>query len=164
MGAATVSLPATTLSNAAVGTAYSGDPERGDRGHRALHLRCHLGSAAGGVTLSTAGALSGAPTAAGSFNFTVTATDSSTGTGAPFTGTRAYSLTVGAATVSLPATSLSNAAVGAAYSATLNAATGGTSPYTYAVTSGALPAGVTLSTTRRPVGPRPRRRAASTSR
>lgn len=42
------------------------------------------GALPGGLTLTGAGVLSGTPTATGSFNFTVTATDSSTGTG-PFT-------------------------------------------------------------------------------
>jgi subtilase family serine protease len=46
-----------------------------------------------GLTLSTAGVLSGTPAVAGSFPFTVTATDSSTGTG-PFTGNRNYTLAI----------------------------------------------------------------------
>jgi endonuclease/exonuclease/phosphatase family metal-dependent hydrolase len=44
----------------------------------------------------------------------------------------------------LVSTSLSNGMVGAAYSQTL-AATGGTTPYAWSVTSGAVPAGLTLS-------------------
>ena len=46
-----------------------------------------------GLTLSSAGVLSGTPTALGTFNFTVTATDSSGGSG-PFTGSQAYSITI----------------------------------------------------------------------
>jgi len=145
VGAPTISLPATSLTSATVGAAYSTTLNAATGGTAPYSYAVTSGALPAGVTLSAAGALSGTPTAAGSFNFTVTATDSSTGTGAPFTGSRAYSLTVGAATVSLPATSLTNATVGAAYSATLNAATGGTAPYSYAVTAGALPAGVTLS-------------------
>ena len=46
-----------------------------------------------GLVLSTAGVLSGTPGAAGSFTFTVTATDSSMGTG-PHTGSQSYTLSI----------------------------------------------------------------------
>jgi len=46
-----------------------------------------------GLTLSSAGVLSGSPIALGTFNFTVTATDSSGGSG-PFMGSQAYSITI----------------------------------------------------------------------
>ena len=100
------------------------------------------GALPAGMTLSTAGVLSGTPTAGGTFNFTVEATDSS---GTPQSGTRAYALTVAAPTITLPATALGNGTVGTAYSDALNAATGGTAPYTYALTAGVLPPGVSLS-------------------
>ena len=47
------------------------------------------------MSLASNGTLSGTPTAAGAYNFTVTATDSSTGVG-PYSGARAYSGTVAA--------------------------------------------------------------------
>jgi hypothetical protein len=43
--------------------------------------------------LTSGGVLSGKPTAAGTFSFTITITDSSTGTG-PYTLTRTFKLTV----------------------------------------------------------------------
>jgi hypothetical protein len=46
-----------------------------------------------GLTLSKAGVLSGTPTAVGSFTFTVTATDSSTGT-RPHSGSQCYTVTI----------------------------------------------------------------------
>ena len=46
-----------------------------------------------GMSLSNAGVLSGTPVFAGTFNFTVTAADSSTGAG-PFVGSRTYAFTV----------------------------------------------------------------------
>lgn len=97
-----------------------------------------------GVTLSTGGVLAGTPTSAGTFAFTVDATDSTTGTGAPFKGTQAYSLVIGTPTITVDTTTLPAATVAGAYSQTL-AASGGTGPYHYSVT-GALPAGITLST------------------
>lgn len=98
-----------------------------------------------GLTLSAGGVLSGTPTAGGTFNFSVDARDAS-GAPGPFTGTRAYTLTVAAPTVVLPATSLPGAQRGTGYSAALNPATGGTAPYSYIVSGGALPTGISLST------------------
>ncbi|MBA8879178.1 uncharacterized protein YhjY with autotransporter beta-barrel domain/carbon monoxide dehydrogenase subunit G [Phyllobacterium myrsinacearum] len=103
------------------------------------------GSLPAGITLNAAtGVLSGTPTAQVSANFTITATDSSTGTG-PATGSRSYTLIINAPTITLPPTTLAGGVVGAAYSATLNGASGGTAPYSYAVTTGALPTGLSLS-------------------
>ncbi|MBB2775704.1 UNVERIFIED_ORG: outer membrane autotransporter protein [Comamonas terrigena] len=102
------------------------------------------GTLPAGLTLASNGTLSGTPTAGGTFNLTVRATDSSTGTGAPFSTDRAYTLTVNAATITLIPGSLPAASVGTAYSSMVTAS-GGTAPYGYAVTSGALPAGLTLA-------------------
>ena len=60
------------------------------------------GSLPAGLNLSSAGVLSGTPTAAGTFNFTVTATDSSTGAG-PYTGSAGYSIVVNKATATVSA-------------------------------------------------------------
>jgi outer membrane autotransporter protein len=97
-----------------------------------------------GLGLSPAGVISGTPSAGGTFTFTVTASDSGPAPG-PFSVSRSYTLDVAVPVVALPATSLPAGQRGAAYSATLNPATGGTAPYTYAVTGGALPAGLGLS-------------------
>ncbi len=103
------------------------------------------GSLPAGITLNPGtGVLSGTPTAQVNANFTVTATDSSTGSG-PATGSRSYTLIVNAPTITLPPTTLAGGVVGTAYSATLNGASGGTAPYSYAVTTGTLPAGLSLS-------------------
>jgi predicted outer membrane repeat protein len=98
-----------------------------------------------GLTLSSAGLLSGTPTTGGTFSFTVTAADSSTGAGAPFTASIGYSVTI---TVPPPITiapaTLAAATVASGYGVTL-VASGGTAPYTFALTAGALPAGLSLS-------------------
>jgi uncharacterized protein YhjY with autotransporter beta-barrel domain len=141
--APTIVVVPTTVPSATVGSAYSTNITASG-GTSPYTFAISAGALPAGVTLSSGGVLSGTPTAGGTFNFTVRATDAS-GTPGPFNGTRAYALTVAPPTITLPATTLGNGTVGAAYSAALNPATGGTSPYTYAVTGGALPAGVTLS-------------------
>ncbi len=98
------------------------------------------GSLPAGMTFSTGGALSGTPTYGGTYNFTVTSTDSH---GCP--GTKAYTLVVtGCPLITLSPLTLPGAITGASYNQTLTA-NGGKTPYTYNVTSGALPLGLTLS-------------------
>ncbi|WP_162782219.1 putative Ig domain-containing protein [Arenimonas caeni] len=102
------------------------------------------GSLPAGLTLSPGGVLSGTPTAGGTFNFTITANDSSPFPG-PFSGSQAYSVVIAPPTITLPATALAGGTLGQAYSASITAASGGTAPYSYAVTAGALPGGLTLN-------------------
>lgn len=97
------------------------------------------GALPAGITLSSAGVLSGTPTTSGTFNFTVSVTDAGSAT-----ASRSYSLTIAAPTIVVGPSSLPNATFGAAYSQTLTA-TGGASPSTFAVTAGSLPGGLTLS-------------------
>jgi sugar lactone lactonase YvrE len=142
----TLTITPATLTAATVGTAYSATLTASG-GMSPYTYAVTSGALPGGITL-TGGVLAGTPTASGTFNFTVTATDS---TPAPstITGSVIYTLTVNAAVVVVPTititpTTLTAATAGTAYSATLTAS-GGTSPYTYMVTSGALPAGITLT-------------------
>lgn len=94
-----------------------------------------------GLALSPAGLLSGTTTAAGAFNVSIRATDSS---GGLYSGTQAYSFMIGAPTITLNPTTLPDPTVGIAYSQTM-IATGGIAPYTYSVSAGTLPAGLTLN-------------------
>src|SRR5262249_22318808 len=94
-----------------------------------------------GLTLASGGGLTGTPTAEGNFNFTVTATDS---TGV-CTGALSYAVRVCPAAMAVNPASLPGGTIGTAYNQTLTGS-GGTSPYTFAVTSGALPNGLSLST------------------
>jgi len=102
------------------------------------------GSLPAGVSLeNTTGVLSGTPTQAGSFVLAVTATDSTGGTAA--TVTQTYTLQIAAPAVLLTPTAGALPAVeaGTAYTQTFSAS-GGIAPYTYAVSAGALPAGLVL--------------------
>ncbi|SDD45828.1 Calx-beta domain-containing protein [Aquimonas voraii] len=98
------------------------------------------GALPAGLSLTSAGVLSGTPTAAGTFNFTVTASDANAQT-----GSQAYTLVVGAPTLTLQPSTLPNGTGSAPYSAQLTA-TGGNAPYSFSLSAGALPPGVTLAT------------------
>ena len=97
------------------------------------------GTLPAGLTLSSAGVLSGTPTTAGTSTFTVRVTDAGNRV-----GTKSLSIVVGTP-VTVTTASLANGTVGTALSRTL-AASGGATPYTWSLASGALPAGLTLST------------------
>ena len=138
-----VTINPATLPNGTVATAYS-QTLTASGGIAPYAFSITAGALPPGLTLSAAGTLSGTPTAGGSFNFTVTGTDSSPFPG-PFAGSRAYTVVIAAPTISLPATTLAGGTLGSAYSASITPASGGTSPYAYAVTAGALPGGLTLN-------------------
>ncbi len=103
------------------------------------------GALPAGLTLASSGLLAGTPTAPGTFNFTLRATDSCSPT--PQTPTKAFSLVVNPAPIPLVISSTSPLPAGTegtAYSTQL-AATGGTTPYTWSLSAGTLPTGTTLS-------------------
>ncbi|MDR3409576.1 MAG: fibronectin type III domain-containing protein [Formivibrio sp.] len=80
------SLPATTK-----GTAYSQTISASGSGIAPYSYGISSGALPAGLSLSSAGILSGTPTTEGSFNFTVRATDNSS---SHFTGSQTYSLTI----------------------------------------------------------------------
>ncbi|MFO0822011.1 MAG: putative Ig domain-containing protein [Gemmataceae bacterium] len=101
------------------------------------------GALPAGLSLSSTGILYGTPTTAGGpTSFTVTATDAVTGQ----TASQSFSLTIQAPVTLTPA-SLASFQVGVPYSQTFTATGGSGSGYTFAVTSGVLPDGLTLNGT-----------------
>jgi uncharacterized repeat protein (TIGR03803 family) len=92
-----------------------------------------------GLLLSTSGVLSGTCTAAGTYAFTVTVSDMSGDT-----ANKDFALTINSA-VTITTTTLPNGTVNqSAYNATISA-TDGTGTFTFALTAGTLPVGLTLS-------------------
>ncbi|WP_277601974.1 putative Ig domain-containing protein [Altererythrobacter sp. BO-6] len=132
-----------SLTGGTVGVAYS-QSVTASGGTGPYTYVTSAGALPAGLTLSSGGVLSGIPTAGGSFTFTITATDSSAFPG-PYSGSQAYILTIAAPAIALPATTLSAGTLSAAYSDAISPASGGTSPFTYAVSAGALPGGLTLN-------------------
>ena len=122
---------------AVVGTAYT-DTLTATGGTTPYTWSVNAGSLPPGITLTSAGVLKGTPTTAGSYPFSVNVVDANNGI-----ATTPITLVVTAAlSLSFPAPP--SGMVGIAYTDTLTA-TGGTTPYTWSVSAGTLPAGITLN-------------------
>jgi streptogramin lyase len=144
IGAPTITVAPTLLPAAQANAAYK-QTLTASGGTEPYTFKIASGVLPAGISLSSAGLLSGTPTASGSFNFNITATDSSTGTGAPFSAASSYTLSVIAPAITIAPATLPSGQVGAAYTMVSMTAIGGTAPYSYKVTAGSLPAGLTLS-------------------
>ncbi len=128
----------TSLVGGAVGTSYS-QTLTAIGGTPPYSWSLSAGTLPAGLTLAAAtGVILGVPTTTGTSNFTVLVTDSVSGT-----ATKALSIVINTA-LAITTTSLPGGSVGAAYSGTLQA-TGGVQPYTWTITSGTLPTGLTLN-------------------
>jgi hypothetical protein len=128
----TASLPAATAGKAYTTTIVQAG------GDAPVSFALTSGSLPTGLTLSTAGVLSGTPTVTGSFPIIVTATDNG---GCPIS--KSYTLTVACFTFSPAGPALTNAVQNVAYTNTLTA-TGGVGAVTYSLASGTLPPGLSL--------------------
>ncbi|WP_200899266.1 putative Ig domain-containing protein, partial [Janthinobacterium sp. KBS0711] len=144
VSSANISLTPATLPNATAEAAYTATLTAAG-GTAPYTFSVSSGTLPAGLSLNAAtGVLSGTTNVAGSFPFSIKVTDSSTGTGAPFSATNSYTLSVGAPTITVTPATLPAATVATAYSQQLTAS-GGIAPYVYTVSSGNLPAGLTLN-------------------
>jgi hypothetical protein len=97
------------------------------------------GTLPAGLTLNVnTGVISGTPTTDNTYSFVIKAIDSNSNT-----GSQSYSIVVSGPLPLTPQT-LAAATLNASYSQTVSAS-GGTAPYTYSVSSGTLPPGLTLN-------------------
>jgi CSLREA domain-containing protein len=129
-----------SLPNGRAGTPYSQTfTQTGALG--AVTFSVSAGALPTGLTLAPGGLLSGTPTVNGQFNFTVKATEVNT-----CFGEQAYTLLLHppCTTITVNPATLANGFQGTAYNQTLTAS-GGTAPYTFAVTGGSLPGGLNLA-------------------
>jgi Autotransporter beta-domain/Bacterial Ig-like domain (group 3)/Putative Ig domain len=100
------------------------------------------GALPAGTALNTSsGTVSGTPATAGPFSYAIKVTDG----GAQTATTATVSGTIAPPTLTITATASATTQIGQSYSQA-NVAGGGTTPYTYSVASGTLPAGTTLNT------------------
>ena len=128
-----------SLPNGATGTTYS-QTLAASAGVTAYTWSVSSGSLPTGLSLSSSGVISGNPSAAGTFDFTVTLTDSSV---PPLTASKALSITIQSGLTITTDSSLPLAVVSAFYLQNL-AATGPAS-LTWSVISGIVPPGLTLT-------------------
>jgi hypothetical protein len=142
----TITLSPSTLPNGTVGVAYS-QTITGSGGTAPYSFAVTAGALPAGLTLTTAGLLAGTPTTAGPATFTIRATDAN-GCFAELS----YTITIAAAPVPPPVcpaitispATLPGGTVGVPYTQTITGS-GGTPPYTFGVTAGTLPPGLTLT-------------------
>lgn len=131
-----------TLPNGEVGTAYSATITVSGSTALPYTFAVSSGVLPTGLLLDPmTGEITGTPTAFGTFNFTITATDSD-----GCSGSQAYSVVIAAAgcpIITLSPLALPSGLLGFPYSEAVSAS-GGTPPYTFAVSGGALPPGLLL--------------------
>ena len=137
----TLSVTTNSLPTGQVGTAYS-QTVSATGGIAPYSWSVSSGSLPAGLSLSSGtGIISGTPTSIGTSSFTIQVKDSES---TPQTATGNLSITINPAALAITTSSLPNGVVGTAYSQTLQVS-GGVPPYSYALTSGSLPAGLSLS-------------------
>jgi len=145
MGGTTTPPPSTTppvisttspLTVGSVGAAYS--VTLGVTGTTPITFSISAGALPAGISLNAgSGVISGTPTAAGTFNFTVQASNSAGSV------TKAFTVTVNSAPSITTSSPMTSGTLGVAYSLTLSAT--GTGPITWSVIAGSLPAGLALN-------------------
>jgi hypothetical protein len=130
-----------TLPAGVQGTPYS-QTFTASGGTGAYVFSVSAGTLPAGLTLSPGGVLSGTPTAPAAATFTIRATDES-----GCFAERPYTVGIaapGCPVITVTPPTLPNGTLGEAYSQTITAS-GGTAPYVFTVSSGTLPAGLTLT-------------------
>ncbi|HMZ20198.1 MAG TPA: putative Ig domain-containing protein, partial [Blastocatellia bacterium] len=131
----TVTVNPATLPGGLIGTAYTQTITTTPVGGYSFVITS--GALPMGLMLDAgSGVISGTPTGNGTFNFTIMAT------GACSAG-RAYTVTIGCASITVNSASLPNAAAGIAYNQSIPVTPAGN--YTFSLIQGSLPSGLTLN-------------------
>jgi len=145
---ASISISPTSLPNSTVGTAFS-QTITSSGGTAPYSYAVTAGALPAGLSLSSSGMLNGTPTAGGTYNFAITATDASFGTG-PYVGSRAYTFTVNAALPGAPTIGTATAGnAQATVTFTAPASNGGSAITGYTVISS--PGGITATGSSSPI-------------
>jgi hypothetical protein len=141
----TISLGPSTLPNGVQGTSYNQTVSAGPPG-TTYSYAVTTGALPTGLSLNTAtGAIKGTPTSGGAYTFGITATGWTSGA-VSCTKTQSYNILITGtcATITIDPATLPNASMGVAYNQSVSANPAGT--YTFAVSQGTLPLGLTLNT------------------
>jgi CARDB/Putative Ig domain len=146
----------TTLPNGAVGATYS-QLLTVSGGYGTYIWSLNSGNLPAGLSLSANGTISGTPTTATAGSFTVLIVDAGGNSAVSTT----LSITVASPALSISTVSLSGGTVSTAYSQTLTAV-GGAAPYTWSISSGTLPTGLTLNASTGIISGTPSKAATST--
>jgi len=137
--AAPLNIKTSSLPSGIVGTAYS-QSLTASGGKTPYAWSITAGALPAGLSLNAlSGVISGTPTVVGSNTFTVQVKDANN-----VTATKSLSITINAGSLTITTTILPDGYVGTAYSQTLTA-TGGKTPYTWSITAGTLPSGLSLN-------------------
>jgi hypothetical protein len=136
-----LTIATTTLPNGGVGAAYSQSISMAN-GASPYTIKLADGTLPPGITLSNAsgsvgGSLTGTPTTAGTYTFSLQVTDADNQT-----ATQQYTVTIGG--FAITTTSVPAGTVGTGYFQMLSVSNG-TSPYTFSVTQGSLPPGLSIA-------------------
>jgi type VI secretion system secreted protein VgrG len=140
-GCPVITISPATLPAGTVGAAYS-QTLTGSGGTAPYTFTVRSGTLPAGLTLTAAGLLSGTPTTAGSSTVVIRGTDAN-----GCFAERTYVIAIAPAScpvITISPATLPSGTVGVPYSQTLSGS-GGTAPYIFAVSSGTLPAGLTLT-------------------
>lgn len=132
-------IDATNPPNGTMNEVYPGHTFGATGGKSPYTFALTAGALPPGLTL-TDGVLGGTPTTAGTFTFTVTATDAGGATNA-----HEYTIVIDPAALMIDTTNPPDGTINEPYPGHTFGATGGVSPYTFTLTAGALPPGMTLS-------------------
>jgi len=133
---AAINITPISLPNVIVNTVYPTQTLVANGGIAPYNFTVSNGTLPTGLTLTTAGVLSGTPTSIGTFNFTVTVTDTNS-----CVGTIIYTIVVNCPNIIIGPATIPNAQVSSFYSQVFSAS-GGVAPYTFALTNGTLPSGL----------------------
>ncbi|SKB07238.1 Putative Ig domain-containing protein [Prosthecobacter debontii] len=132
-----ISISPSSLTTPVIGSSYN-QSFTANGGTGPYTFTVSSGSLPDGLNLSSSGVLSGIATSTTTVGFVVTATD----VNGCFI-TQSYTVTPVCPAIPLSPSSVMNPTVGSSYSQTITAS-GGTAPYTFALTNGSLPPGLTL--------------------
>lgn len=131
------------MPSGSVNTAYSQQVQTNGGGISPLSWSITAGSLPAGLSLnSNTGVIAGTPTATGTSNFTVQAADSGT---PQQTASKALSISIASAPLSISTTGLPSGVVGQAYNGVVLQSAGGNPPVTWSISAGSLPSWASLN-------------------